>query len=205
MATLYLYHAVTYLNIPSITHNYLIVGHTQNEGDSVHSVIEKQKIILLKGGSIYSPQQWVTVIQSTKKTGKPFKVHELNYQHFINFKQLTSNMGNNFNKNTLGQKVVWKDVKVLKVSKEHPARLFYKTSYDEPDFGEIIIINKTRNAKKKSDVLELSKLFTEPPGISIEKKKDLIHLCESKLIPDNYHYFFKQLKVSNSCIYEDSD
>lgn len=204
MATLYLY-AVTYLNIPSITHNYLIVGHTQNEGDSVHSVIEKQKIRLLKGGSIYSPQQWVTVIQSAKKTGKPFKVHELNYQHFINFKQLTSNMGNNFNKNNLGQKVVWKDIKVLKVSKEHPDRLFYKTSNEEPDFGEIIIINKTRNAKKKNNVLELSKLFTEPPGISKEKKKDLIHLCESNLIPENYQYFFKQLKVSNSCIDENSD
>lgn len=65
MATLYLY-AVTYLSISSITHKYLIVGHTQHEGDSVHSVIEKQKTRLLKSGSIYSPQQWVTVIQSAK-------------------------------------------------------------------------------------------------------------------------------------------
>ncbi|CAI6350108.1 unnamed protein product [Macrosiphum euphorbiae] len=114
-------------------------------------------------------------------------------------------MGNNFNKNTLGQKVVWKDVKVLKVSKEHPDRLFYKTSYEEKDFGEIIVMNKTRNAKRKSCDLELSKLYTEPPGISKEKKKDLIHLCESKLIPENYHYFFENLKVSNSCVAEVND
>lgn len=204
MATLNLY-AVTYLNIPSITHKYLIVGHTQNEGDSVHSVIEKQKTRILKGGSIYSPQQWVTVIQSAKKTGKPFKVHELNYENFINFKQLTSNIGNNFNKNTLGQKVLWNDLKVIKVSKKHPDRLFYKTSYEQLDFGEIIVMNKTRNAKKKSDGLKLSKLYSEPPGISKEKKKDLIQLCDNKLIPENYQYFFKQLKVSNSYVTETND
>lgn len=55
MVSLYLY-AVTHLNIPYITHKFLIVGHTQNEGDNVHSVIEKQKSRLLRGGSIYSPQ-----------------------------------------------------------------------------------------------------------------------------------------------------
>lgn len=37
-----LMYAVQTLKIKSITHKYLIVGHTQNEGDSTHSVIEKQ-------------------------------------------------------------------------------------------------------------------------------------------------------------------
>ncbi|KAF0689352.1 Uncharacterized protein FWK35_00034909 [Aphis craccivora] len=37
MAILYLY-AVTYLSISSITHKYLIVGHTQNEGDSITKI-----------------------------------------------------------------------------------------------------------------------------------------------------------------------
>lgn len=54
-------------------------------------------------------------------------------------------------------------------------------------------------------ILELSKLYTEPPGISKDKKKDLIHLCENKLIPKNYHYFFEQLKVSNFCAPEVED
>lgn len=65
MATLYL-NALTYSNISFVTHKYLIVGHTLNEGDSVHSVIEEQKTKILKEGSIYSPRQWVTVIQSVK-------------------------------------------------------------------------------------------------------------------------------------------
>lgn len=116
MINLYLY-AVTHLNIPSITHKYtnkfLIVGHTQKEEDNVHSVIENQKSRLLRGGSIFSPQQWTTVIQSAKKTGKPFKVNELIYKDFLNFKNLSKSIGNNFNKNTNGQKVTWNDIKII--------------------------------------------------------------------------------------------
>lgn len=95
MISLYLY-AINYLDIPSITHKFLIVGHTQNEGDSVHSTIEKQKNRLLRGGSIFSPLQWPTVIQSAKKTGKPFKLNELTHTDFIDFKQLSKDIGNNF-------------------------------------------------------------------------------------------------------------
>lgn len=35
-------YAVQTFKIKRITHKYLIVGHTQNEGDTTHSVIEKQ-------------------------------------------------------------------------------------------------------------------------------------------------------------------
>ncbi|KAL0830179.1 hypothetical protein ABMA28_003636 [Loxostege sticticalis] len=41
IVALYLY-AVTHLNIQSITHKFLIKGHTQNEGDNIHSLIEKE-------------------------------------------------------------------------------------------------------------------------------------------------------------------
>lgn len=40
MIALYL-NAVIHLNVKSITHKYLIKGHTQNEGDSAHSLIER--------------------------------------------------------------------------------------------------------------------------------------------------------------------
>lgn len=128
MISLYLY-AINHLDIPSINHKFLIAGHTQNKGYSVHSKIEKQKNRLLRGGSIFSPLQWVTVIQTAKKTGKPFKINELTHKDFINFKQLSKDIGNNFNKNTMGQTVLWKDIKFIKVTKEFPDRLFYKTTY----------------------------------------------------------------------------
>lgn len=41
-----------------ITHRFLERGHTQNEGDSMHAVIENAK----KGKIIYMPDQWVILI-----------------------------------------------------------------------------------------------------------------------------------------------
>lgn len=71
MLALYVY-AVKQLGIESITNKFLIKGHTQNEGDSTHSLIERQMRRLLKGGSIYIPETFVIAIRSEKKTGKPF-------------------------------------------------------------------------------------------------------------------------------------
>ena len=38
---------------PLITHKYFIKGHSQNEGDSCHSLIERQVKRLLRNGPIY--------------------------------------------------------------------------------------------------------------------------------------------------------
>ncbi|KAL4714260.1 hypothetical protein ACJJTC_009612 [Scirpophaga incertulas] len=40
--SMYIYAVQNLPNIKSITHKFLIKGHTQNEGDSVHSTIERQ-------------------------------------------------------------------------------------------------------------------------------------------------------------------
>ena len=66
MASLYL-HAVQNFNIPTIEHKFLIVGHTQNEGDSMHSVIEQQKKRMLRSGPIYTPTQWTPILHLAKK------------------------------------------------------------------------------------------------------------------------------------------
>lgn len=41
-------------NINSVTLKYLIVGHTQNEGDSMHARIEDEAKRILKGGPYMS-------------------------------------------------------------------------------------------------------------------------------------------------------
>lgn len=60
ITSLYIY-AVLTMNIQSIHHKFLIVTcscfslHTQNEGDYMHSVIEKQRKNVLRSGPIYIP------------------------------------------------------------------------------------------------------------------------------------------------------
>lgn len=81
MLALYLY-AISHLDINSITHKYLIKGHTQNEGDSAHSLIERQVKRLLKSGPIYVPETFLTAVRTAKKKGDPFNVQELCYKDF---------------------------------------------------------------------------------------------------------------------------
>nr|CAI5831490.1 unnamed protein product [Callosobruchus analis] len=70
MIALYVY-AVAKLNcIQSITHRFLTVGYTQNEGDTVHSVIKRQVMRSKKSVPIYVPKQYVNIIGDAKKTGK---------------------------------------------------------------------------------------------------------------------------------------
>ncbi|CAG4989653.1 unnamed protein product [Colias eurytheme] len=57
IVSVYLFALLKFPKIRSITHKYLITGHTQNEADSVHSTIEKQIQKRLKSGPIYVPSQ----------------------------------------------------------------------------------------------------------------------------------------------------
>lgn len=69
---MYLY-AVQKFKIKSITHKCLIRGYIQNEGNNVHSVIEKSIKQALKSGPIYIPIDYVRLIRSAKKkTGNPY-------------------------------------------------------------------------------------------------------------------------------------
>lgn len=75
-----------------ITHTFLERGHTQYEGDSMHSCVEHTK----KGKSIYVPAQWVTLVRCAKVTGTPYMVNELSYDEFLDFKPLVEGKQCNF-------------------------------------------------------------------------------------------------------------
>ena len=67
MISLYQYAIRKHPNIKSISHKFLIRGHTQNEGDSAHSTIEREVNRILKGGPIFTPDQFIAAIRSAKK------------------------------------------------------------------------------------------------------------------------------------------
>ncbi|KAB0801044.1 hypothetical protein PPYR_05398 [Photinus pyralis] len=107
---MYLY-AVEKFNINSITHKYLVRGHTQNEGDAVHSIIERSVKKAKKSGPIYVPDQYVSIIRNTKKKGNPLQVKELSFGDFFDLKALFEEMGINISKNTDRQDFKINDVK----------------------------------------------------------------------------------------------
>lgn len=67
---LYLYSVLNIDKIKTITHKFLATGHTQNEGNSMHATIEKEKNRILKSGPTYIPAQWTRIVKSAKNRFK---------------------------------------------------------------------------------------------------------------------------------------
>lgn len=191
IATLYLY-AVTHLNINSITHKFLIRGHTQNEADSIHSLIEREVKKNLKSGPIYSPDQYVTLIKNAKKTKPSINVHELTFESFMNLKALQEEWGYNFNTDIDGKNVNWNDIKILRMVKSEPFNFYYKTSYNDTIFKQVDVRNKRKKMNQISEI-SLNTAYTERQQLSANKKKDLKELITKKLIPSFYANFYNSI------------
>ena len=197
LVSMYLY-AIQNLDVDQIVHKYLIVGHTENEGDSMHSCIEKEKSRILKSGPIYVPSEIVTIAKSAKKKGSPYFVTEMATENFVDWKKINALMGKNFTINENGGKVVWTEIKIMMVKKEEPKKIFYKTSYTDKEFLIIDIDKKKRRTKSEDYNISLFPAYTEPPTIPANKHKDLISLCKDNLIPKKHQHFFMSLKASNN-------
>lgn len=65
----------------TITHTFLERGHTQNEGDSVHALIER----FAKNKMVYTPDDWYNLISWCKQDGNPYQVIKMRTEEFIDF------------------------------------------------------------------------------------------------------------------------
>lgn len=191
ITSLYLY-AVQTLNIKTIKHKFLIRGHTQNEADSVHSLIEREVKKNLKSGPIYTPEQYIPLIKNAKKSKPPLMVHEMNYESFYDFKILQEEWGYNFTTNSDGQNVNWNEIKILKICKQNPTVFFYKTSYKQVNYQEVDVRNKRKKMKALTEI-SLQQAYSKKQEISANKKKDLKELITKALIPSFYAGFYNSI------------
>ena len=76
--------------VDKIEHGFLEVGHTQNENDSVHSVIARAA----KRIPVYTPSQWATVAQGARRNKRPYSVKEMSAQDFFDFKAISNRVKN---------------------------------------------------------------------------------------------------------------
>lgn len=193
----FLYAVANYNNIKSITQKYLVTGHTQNEGDNVHSVIEKNIKRALKSGPICTPSQYVGLVQTAKKTGTPFKVIELAHTDFLDLKNLTEQTCSNFTKNTLGENFKISDVSLLRVERSNLDCFYYKTSFKDDDYKVVKIINEKRTRKSSNLVtltqFDLKQAYTSAIPISKKKYDDLKFLLRTNAINSSHSHFYEGL------------
>ncbi|CAH2092868.1 unnamed protein product [Euphydryas editha] len=189
----YLLALTKFPKILSITHKFLIKGHSANEGDSAHSLIERRIKASLKSNPIYSPDHYYYLIRSAKVNGKPFILNELSHDSFFDIKTATDKIGKSLPpKNTVNEPFKVTDIRIVKVSTENKDTIFYKTSYFDTDFKEIKLFSATRRNKPDLNNINFEQLYEEKIKIS-DQKKGFINLIEKNIIPQYYRTFYENL------------
>lgn len=156
-------HALRSLKLNSITHKFLIKGHTQNEADSVHSLIEKSLQKLVKAGPIFTTEGFITAIKGAKKTGQPYRAVPLSHADFLDLKKLNMDFGP-----FKTAEVKLASVKALKLTQEYPSKIFLKHSFTETNYKEVVLIKNLKNLSKKASL----EVYTEKKGLNRKPKRD---------------------------------
>jgi len=169
-----------------------VSGHSQNENDTTHSVIERAASKM----TVYTTAQWETLILSAFKKQKPV-IECLSHSDVIDFK---SDYFTKFSKmmrsnvyDINGQRIYWSKIMQLKVERNEPATFLFKYAYEESEFHKFSV-----NSRVKLNFQKLPKLYKTAPGTSIEKKNDLQKLCSRGIIPLQHHAFFSSLSVASN-------
>lgn len=180
MQNMYNFAIQTMDHLNSITHKYLIKGHTQNKGDVAHSMIEKKIKLKRKNEPIYLPETYFSIIRNIKLQNKHFQVHEMSYTDFMDIKSLNHCIPTGSIKIT--------EVRVIQFTKEG---IFSKDSYGS-DFIGLNSILKTR--KRRNETVDgIPPAYATKPTIAEKKKKSLIGLIEKRIIPAYYMSFYANL------------
>lgn len=179
------------INVEIIEQKFLEPGHTHLECDSDHSVIERKK----KNNKleIFHPHDWIQLIKSCGSRSNKFTVIEMENSDFYNFGLLFKTIFQKATKNIDGEKVLWRNMRNISYKKGYFNIIEYKETFG----SNAVKINIQKN--KKTTIAEVTEyklnvLNENTIPISMEKKKDLIHLLP--LIPHIFHNFYKNLKAS---------
>lgn len=184
-----LLHAVRFTNCKIIDHVFYEPGHSQQEGDSIHSSIERSA----KNIQVNVPSEWGIICQTARKTPEPYKVLYLNHEAFIDWSSLASS-----NKETqryitvTGEVVQWRKIKWFRYLKSEPDSIFFKYDYDDETFSEIKIM-KSVGRPHQLNLENLTKAYKTCLPITASKYKDLMDLCKARVIPLHHHKFFEDL------------
>lgn len=188
-------HLVQVLNLDIIEHKFLESGHSYMEVDSMHSAIEKQK----KNVPVYTIQDWLTIFRLArskrlKSKANPYNIAQMRYTDFLDLSKL-SEIIKNKNLDENGEKVNWLKVKSFRYQKIKPGVMEYKYDHNET-YKHIRVFGKGRPINLKE--VSIKKVYKKSLTISIEKKKDLLNLCKSGAIPDEFHHWYRSLKASKT-------
>ncbi|KAK7486497.1 hypothetical protein BaRGS_00022298 [Batillaria attramentaria] len=182
-------------NIKNITHKYLESGHTQMECDSMHAAITFAK----RTTPIYTPSCWDIILRMARRT-RPYLVVPIKFTDILDFKSLAASTLRNTKTDITGQKVNWLKLKALRFEKSREGEILYKTSFDQHSYQTIKVVGGSKRGRAVPYQNAIPHLYGHKLPISEAKKADLLYLCSSGVIPEEYHGFYKSLPASSAAM-----
>lgn len=173
-------------NVKIIDQKYFVPGHSFNSCDRSFATIEKEKKMT---GNIYSPDEWIKVIQTSKKKDPKFVVYCMEQTDFFSSRVLEKLIINR-KKTTDKKKINWFKIRMIQNFKGESQTLNILQDGGEPS---IVSIAKSGVDADRFATSNLPLLFKNGKAISKQKFDDLIFLTQ-KFVPDKYHDFYKNLK-----------
>ncbi len=176
---------------------FLVPGHSQNENDTAHSVIEKYT----KDKTIYTPAQWESTIPQAFKKNDCFMTvltfkDVIDYKNPAFFPSYRKVLDDKCYPIDGGKKVMWSWIVQLKFSYDDKNKMFYKYDYHE-EYRECVFREEIKTTRKNKKKVELVKQkYVQPVGISAAKKKDLLKLLNKGFIQEQHRGYYESLTVN---------
>ena len=141
---------------------------------------------------MYHPDNWVTILRMARRK-QPFKVVPFSFGDFVDLHHLCEVQFSNVKKDVTGEQVNWLKIKMLRFNKERPNAILFKYNFDD-EFRTIKVSVSGRRKSVETLKGEERPAYEDVQPISDAKKKDLVSLCETGVIPRCYHAYYRQLK-----------
>lgn len=171
----------------TITHHFLVSGHTHLPSDRDFALIEKRH--RKYAPEVYSPEGWYKVIKESN-TKTPFVVTVMDQEDFLNFEPILSSLTKSA-RTADGENLDFASVYTFQFRADNTESFYIKHTVNG-NFKEVLVKRKGRpNALFLNN---LKKKYTEPIKIAEKKVKNVISLL--KYIPPLYHPFFTNLKTT---------
>ena len=135
---------------------------------------------------ITHPDQWETVLAMARRK-KPYKVSKLSHGDFVDLKAVSKTLLPTQLKDCSGRPVHWLKIRHFRYEKGS-SNIKFRYSFDE-DFRELRVLGNRRIGRESM----MDTLYRGRLGVAPAKKKDLVDLCKTNVIPPAHHGFYMGL------------
>ena len=116
----------------------------------------------------------------------------MTHTDFLDLSSLSTRILKNKNVDQDGTKVNWLKIKRLRLEKASPGVFFYSYNFED-ELKSVKVTGRGRPATMPSVI---QKLYNSQLPISKEKKRDLMKMCHSNIVPKELYSWYESIKDS---------